>query len=68
MSAFESRLADLEIRQAFQDDTVQTLSDIIAEQQQQIDQLKRQLERLDQRMQDQQSEFADVANEPPPHY
>lgn len=68
MNALESRLADLEIRQAFQDDTVQTLSDIIADQQQQIDRLKRQLERLDQRLQEQQSDLTEVPNDPPPHY
>ncbi|MCK9237631.1 MAG: SlyX family protein [Gammaproteobacteria bacterium] len=68
MSALESRLADLEIHQAFQDDTVQTLSDIIADQQQQIDRLKRQLERLDQRLQEQQSDLTEVPNDPPPHY
>ncbi len=68
MSALESRLADLEIHQAFQDDTVQTLSDIIADQQQQIDKLKRQLELLDQRLQEQQSDLTEVPNDPPPHY
>ncbi|MDM7858558.1 SlyX family protein [Thiopseudomonas acetoxidans] len=68
MSALESRLADLEIHQAFQDDTVQTLSDIIADQQQQIDKLKRQLELLDQRLQEQQSDLTEVPSDPPPHY
>lgn len=68
MSTLESRLADLEIHQAFQDDTVQTLSDIIADQQQQIDKLKRQLELLDQRLQEQQSDLTEVPNDPPPHY
>lgn len=66
MQDMMTRMADLEIRQAFQDDTLQTLSDIIAEQQQQLEWLKRQLEQLKQQQAEQPHQ--DVPNEPPPHY
>lgn len=68
MTDLHERLADLEIRQAFQDDSLQTLSDVVARQQRQIDQLQKQLEMLGQRLQEQQHQFREVPNEPPPHY
>ena len=68
MSNLEERMAELEIRQAFQDDAVQTLSDVIADQQKQIDLLKRELERLHSRQDEQTHQYQDVPNELPPHY
>lgn len=68
MSSLEARMAELEIRQAFQDDTLQTLSDVIADQQKQIDRLRRELERLRSRQEEQQQSYQDVPNDPPPHY
>ena len=68
MSNLDERMAELEIRQAFQDDGLQTLSDIIADQQKQIDQLKRELERLRVRQDEQSQQYQDVPNTPPPHY
>ncbi|MBS7325290.1 MAG: SlyX family protein [Thiopseudomonas sp.] len=68
MSSIDERMAELEIRQAFQDDALQTLSDVIAGQQKQIDLLRRELERLQARQEEQSQQFQEVPNEPPPHY
>lgn len=68
MSMLEERMAELEIRQAFQDDAVQALSDVIADQQKQIDLLRRELERLHLRQEEQAHQYQDVPNDPPPHY
>lgn len=68
MSSIDERLAELEIRQAFQDDALQTLSDVIADQQKQVDLLRRELERLQARQEEQSHQFQEVPNEPPPHY
>lgn len=68
MSSIDERMAELEIRQAFQDDALQTLSDVIAGQQKQIDLLRRELERLRLRQEEQSQQFQEVPNEPPPHY
>ena len=68
MSSIDERMAELEIRQAFQDDALQTLSDVIADQQKQIDLLRRELERLQARQEEQSQQFQEVPNEPPPHY
>jgi len=65
----ESRIADLETRLAFQDDTLQTLSDVLVEQQRIIDRLQLQLEVLSRRQEEMQSRLGDEGEEaPPPHY
>ncbi|MEW6311304.1 MAG: SlyX family protein [Pseudomonadota bacterium] len=65
----ESRIADLETRLAFQDDTLQTLSDVLVEQQRIIDRLQLQLELLSRRQEEMQSRLGDEGEEaPPPHY
>lgn len=65
----ESRIADLETRLAFQDDTLQTLSDVLVEQQRIIDRLQLQLEVLSRRQEEMQSRLGDDGEEaPPPHY
>lgn len=68
-------LADLQSRVAFQDDTIQTLSDVIAEQQQQIGRLEKALglhrEKLLELMTDLEQRSANTAqamDERPPHY
>ncbi|TWI58596.1 SlyX protein [Pseudomonas duriflava] len=65
----DDRIAELEVRQAFQDDLIQTLNDIIVDQQKRIERLQLQVEVLARR----QAEMAlaqgggdDEA--PPPHY
>lgn len=66
----EERIADLEIRQAFQDDTIQTLNDIIVEQQRALDRCAAQIRVLAERQAELQSagggSMPDEA--PPPHY
>lgn len=68
MNGLDERMAELEIRQAFQDDSLQTLSDVIAEQQKQLDALRRELERLQARQDEQSQQYGEVPNDPPPHY
>ncbi|AXA66156.1 MULTISPECIES: SlyX family protein [Pseudomonas] len=66
----EERIADLEMRQAFQDDTIQTLNDIIVEQQRTLDRCAAQIRMLAERQAELQSAggggMPDEA--PPPHY
>lgn len=64
----EARINDLEIRQAFQDDTIQALNDIVVEQQRALDLLKRQLELVIGRQEELQSRFDIEPDSPPPHY
>lgn len=66
----EDRIADLEMRQAFQDDTIQTLNDIIVEQQRTLDRCATQIRLLAERQAELQGAggggMPDEA--PPPHY
>ena len=66
----ESRLTDLETRAAFQDDLLESLNRIVAEQQQQIDMLQQQVRLLyDQLRSMAPSNIATDAEETrPPHY
>ncbi len=65
----EARIADLETRLAFQDDALQTLSDVLIEQQRTLDRLQLQLEVLARRQEEMQSRIGDEGEEPPPpHY
>ena len=68
MSTVDERMAELEIRQAFQDDALQMLSDVVADQQKQIDCLNLELQRLRERQEEHAQQYQDVPNEPPPHY
>lgn len=65
----ESRLTELESRQAFQDDALQALNDIVVQQQRQIERLQLQVEALARRLQAMSVQF-DIADDeaPPPHY
>jgi SlyX protein len=67
---FEEQLIELQSQLAFQEDTIQALNDVVAQQQQQIDSLRArsdlfssQLERAMTAM-----EGSDVIDVPPPHY
>lgn len=66
----QDRLAELEVRIAFQEKTMQELSDVIARQQREIDRLVRELETL--RLQVRALAPSPVASRdeetPPPHY
>ncbi|MBD9414414.1 SlyX family protein [Pseudomonas sp. PDM16] len=65
----EYRLIELESRQAFQDDTIAALSDVLAEQQQIIERLKLQIAALARRQEEMQGQFGiDEDEAPPPHY
>lgn len=68
--ALEQRLEQLESRQAFQDDTQNSLSDVLARQAQEIATLQRQVEHLAQRLQEalEGAGGADADQQPPPHY
>jgi len=65
--ALSDRIDALEIRLAFQDETIETLNKTITAQWQQIDALTRQVAALSERLQEAESN-APAANEPPPHY
>lgn len=65
----EQRIADLETRLAFQDDTIQALNDVLVAQQAAIDRLQAQLKVLARRQEDMQSGIGVEGDEaPPPHY
>lgn len=65
----EQRVIELESRQAFQDDTIAALNDVVVEQQQVIERLKLQVAALARRQEEIQGQF-DIAEDeaPPPHY
>jgi SlyX protein len=64
------RVTELECRQAFQEELVETLNKIVIEQRQQIDILQEQIRMLYYQIKSlQPSNVADLADEPPPpHY
>jgi uncharacterized coiled-coil protein SlyX len=66
----EERLTEIELRVAFQDDTIQQLNDVIVRQQHDIEQLTEELQLLKQQMQIlAPSLVVDQSQEtPPPHY
>ena len=65
---FGDRIDALEIRLAFQDETIETLNKTITAQWQQIDALTRQLAALSERLQEAEGNAPGAADEPPPHY
>ena len=65
----EQRIIDLEARLAFQDDTIQTLNDVLGAQQRTLERLQAQLALLARRQEDMQSRMDGEGDEaPPPHY
>lgn len=63
------RIDALEIRIAFQDETIEALNKTITAQWQQIDALTRQVASLGERLQEAESSAGvGAGNEPPPHY
>lgn len=65
----ENRIVELEARQAFQDDTIQALNDVLIEQQRLVDRLQAQLGMLARRQDDLQGRLEIGEDEaPPPHY
>ncbi len=66
----EAKLEALETRIAFQDQELQTLSDVIVRQQNQLDMLAEQIHLLEGKMRDMNSSLLIPESEetPPPHY
>ena len=67
----KTALSEVQSQLAFQDETVAALNDALASQQQEILLLRRQLELLKQRLDEQargEDSSAPVADEKPPHY
>ncbi len=66
----ENRIIDLQSQLAFQDQTINELNDVITDQQKQIDELRQQIQILEQRIIS-LAENSGVSGEkepPPPHY
>ena len=66
----EDRIIDLESRLAFQEHTLQELNDIVANQQQELDILRKALQDIDKRLRAvTPQQIASLEDEtPPPHY
>ncbi|WP_439405669.1 SlyX family protein [Bradyrhizobium sp. DASA03076] len=62
------RIDALEMRLAYQDDTIETLNQTITAQWKQIDALTRKVAELGERLQDAETNAAGPSNERPPHY
>jgi SlyX protein len=62
------RIDELESRLTFQDETIEALNQTITAQWLKIDALARQVEALNERLQEAEANVPGVANEPPPHY
>ena len=66
--ALSQRIDALEMRIAYQDETIETLNQTITAQWAEIDRLTRQLAELKERVRDAESNVPGPANERPPHY
>lgn len=62
------RVDALEMRVAYQDDTIETLNQTITAQWKQIDVLTRKIAELGERLQEAEANAPGAANERPPHY
>ena len=63
------RLIELETQLAFQDNVIQELNAVVTTQQQQLDQLKREMQRLGEQFMSLTDKIVFSGNEPPPpHY
>jgi SlyX protein len=68
VTKLSERIDALEVRLTYQDVTIETLNQTIAEQWQQIDALTRRIAELKERLQEAESNAPGPINEPPPHY
>lgn len=66
----ENRIIELETKISYQDHTIQELNDVVTSQQQQIDQLEKNVNKLSEHLKTQNtSDLARPEEEaPPPHY
>lgn len=68
MDGDQARLDSVETKLAFQEDSLQQLSDVLVAQQARIDRLEARITALTERLHAQGEEGAGPADEPPPHY
>lgn len=70
MQTQEERIIELETKAAYQEHTIQTLNDVVSNQQKQIDELESSIKILINRLQDmsQDSRNIESQHEKPPHY
>ena len=68
MKILSERVDALEMRIAYQDDTIETLNQTITAQWKQIDALTRKISELGERLQQAEANAPGPANERPPHY
>ncbi|MBK4988902.1 hypothetical protein IAE33_002397 [Pseudomonas sp. S60] len=67
--SLEQRMVELETRQAFQDDTIQALNDVVVEQGRVIERLQLQMAELLKRYEEMVGQYGSEGEEaPPPHY
>ena len=67
--SLEDRVTELESRQAFQDDTIQALNDVLVAQQRVVERLQLQMAALLKRHEEMMGQFDSFEEEaPPPHY
>lgn len=65
----EARIIELETRQAFQDDSIQELNDVVVEQGRVIQRLQLQMAELIKRYEEMVGQYGSEGEEaPPPHY
>lgn len=72
MNTLENQLVDLQTRVAYQENTLEQLNDVIAQQDAELIQLKQQIRLLAQRLEELHRQQAigetDIVDERPPHY
>jgi SlyX protein len=66
--SLESQIIDLETRQAFQDDALQELNDVVVEQGRVINRLQLQMAELIKRYEEMVGQYGSEGEEAPPHY
>ncbi|WP_087502837.1 SlyX family protein [Pseudomonas sp. SID14000] len=67
--SLELRVVELETRQAFQDDTIHALNDVVVEQGRVIERLQLQMAELIKRYEEMVGQYGSEGDEaPPPHY
>jgi len=65
----DERVTELESRLAFQDDTLQTLNDVLVGQQRSLERMQLQMAALIKRQEEMGGQFESLEEEsPPPHY
>jgi len=64
----DNRLAELESRSAFQQETIESLSDMVSKQWKEIDRLKKVMKTLDDQMYELEQNTGQAPTQKPPHY